>query len=231
MHIPLVFVHGIRLSGVCWTEQRSFFSARAVATPDLPGHGTRRGERFTLDAAVDVVERTIDDVGGRAVVVGHSMGGYVGIATAARHPDKVAGLVAAGCSISPTRLLCLPYRGMRRALSVLPDDGDAVSARLFRRLLPPGVAEPIIAAGIATDSIPDVMTALQVDRPVDSLQHYPGTVLLINGRHDHFRLGERQFVNACPRGSLTVVPHAGHYLPMTRGAVFARLIAEFSDGM
>lgn len=227
MPTPLVFVHGIRLSGACWAEQREHFSDRAVATPDLPGHGTRRGEQFRIDNAADAVERAIDGLGGRAIVVGHSMGGYAAIAAAARRPDKVAGLVAAGCSLTPNAALCAPFRLMHRVLSALPDDGDAVSAAVFRRTFPPGVAEPLIAAGIATRSIPDVMDALQSYRPLEALRRYPGPVRLINGRHDHFRLDERRFEAACSRGDRVVVAHAGHYLPLAHGAAFARHVARF----
>lgn len=226
MNIPLVFVHGIRMSGACWEQQRALLPHDAIATPDLPGHGRRRGEPFRMDSAVDVALQAIDDVGGRAYLIGHSMGGYAAIATAARRPEKVAGLLVAGASITPTKTLCVPFRVMHRALSALPDDGDAASARVFRRLFPADVAEPLVDAGIATASIPSVMTVLETYRPLDDLRTYPGPVGLVNGRHDHFRAGERRFLAACQHGSLTVVPRAGHYLPMTRGETFARLVTE-----
>lgn len=229
MSIPLVFIHGIRLSGACWDQQRELLPSREIAAPDLPGHGSRRDESFRMDAAVDVVERAIDDLGGRAILIGHSLGGYVATATAAHRPGAVAGLLLAGNSVRPTSTLCFPYRVMHRALTALPDDGDAVSAGLFRRLFPPAVAEPLIAAGIATDVIPDVMTELETYRPLSDVRSYGGPVGLVNGRHDHFRLEEQRFLAACPGGSLTVVPRAGHYLPMTHGETFARVAARFCD--
>ena len=53
-----------------WRDQlaalrRAGVDALAV---DLPGHGARRGEAFTLDGAVEAVAAGIDDVGGRALV-------------------------------------------------------------------------------------------------------------------------------------------------------------------
>jgi pimeloyl-ACP methyl ester carboxylesterase len=47
---------------------------------------------YDMDAACEVVADCITELGGRALVVGLSLGGYVGIATAARHPALVAGL-------------------------------------------------------------------------------------------------------------------------------------------
>ncbi|MFD0901722.1 alpha/beta fold hydrolase, partial [Actinomadura sediminis] len=81
-----------------------------VAAPGLPGHGRRRGERFTMDGAVDAVAETIDALGGRALVAGLSLGGFVGIAAAARHPGRVAGLVAMGCTTRPAGFGRAVYR-------------------------------------------------------------------------------------------------------------------------
>ncbi|ATY16878.1 alpha/beta hydrolase [Amycolatopsis sp. AA4] len=219
--LPVVFVHGIRLSGACWQQQKRLARGR-IATPDLPGHGTRRGERFTLDGAVDAVADAIDEVGGRAVLVGHSLGGYVSIATAARHPERVVSLVGAGCSLVPSPILRGGFRFASRGLAAAADDG----AWLLRRVLPAEVAEPTIAAGIASEVIPDVLAA-GMD-PLADLARYPGRVLLLNGRHDHFRLGERRFLAACQDGALQIVPGAGHYLPLTHGEICARAAALVS---
>lgn len=97
MTLPIVLLHGIRLSRTMWqpVQDRLHHPAHAI---DLPGHGTRRGERFTLDAATQAVADAIDAAGGQALVAGLSMGGYVAIATAERFPERVAGLVAIGCT-------------------------------------------------------------------------------------------------------------------------------------
>ncbi|MEV1206501.1 alpha/beta fold hydrolase, partial [Microbispora rosea] len=109
MSMPVVFVHGIRLSGTMWSPVRALLRAPSAA-PDLPGHGRRRGLPYGTEAACDVVAETIAGLGGRALVVGLSLGGYVGIATAARHPDLVAGLVAMGCTARPDRPRAHAYR-------------------------------------------------------------------------------------------------------------------------
>ena len=70
---------------------------------DLPAHGSRASETFTLDSAVESLATTIRDeaADGRAVVVGLSLGGYVGMALAAREPDLVRGLVLSGATAEP----------------------------------------------------------------------------------------------------------------------------------
>lgn len=226
MTLPIVFVHGIRVSGAMWAPHRNLLAPAPIRTPDLPGHGVRRGEPFTLAAAVRTVVDAIDEVGGRALVVGHSLGGYAGIATAARHPHMVAGLVASGTTLVPGRLLTSAFSLAHKALSRMRDGGEAVSRAQFRGLLPPAVAEPVLAAGIATEVIPQVVAAAARFDPLTDLGSYPGPVWLVNGAHDHFRTNERRFVRVCWDGRLIVVPRAGHYLPMVRAAEFSRIVRD-----
>ncbi|GAB3301864.1 alpha/beta fold hydrolase [Epidermidibacterium keratini] len=223
---PIVLVHGIRLSSACWVQVREHLPGREVIAVDLPGHGSRRGERFTIDGAVEVVSTAIDSAGRPAVLVGHSMGGYAAIATAARDPQLVAQLVGAGCTLVPGALLRGAFSTASTLLSRLPDRGEQVSARVLRRTLPRQVADEVIEAGVATEAVPDVMSAAARFDPLAELAAYPGPVRLINGAHDHFRLQERRFLRACQQGSLRVVPGAGHYLPLTHPARFAALLGE-----
>ena len=52
----IVFLHGTRLTRAAWTAQLEVLGGefRAIAV-DLPGHGSRAAEPFTLDGATDVV--------------------------------------------------------------------------------------------------------------------------------------------------------------------------------
>lgn len=225
--VPIVLIHGVRLSGTSWAVFIDQLGAeRSVRAVNLPGHGARRGERFTLATAVDAVLDAIDELGGRAIVVGHSLGGYVGIAAAARAPERVAGLVVAGSSCAPNRVLATPFRVMHRVLSRQPDGGEEASGRLFERVLPASVAAAVVRGGIATEAIPDVVQALSEFDVLTALGSYPGPVWLINGGHDHFRVHERRFLAACAQGRLLVIPRAGHYLPLAQPATFARLVRD-----
>ncbi|UGT44250.1 alpha/beta hydrolase [Nocardia yamanashiensis] len=227
--IPVVLVHGIRLSGTCWPAVAERLTVeRQVATVDLPGHGSRRGERFTLDAAITAIHDGLDSVGGRAVLVGHSLGGFTSAAAAATDPTRVAGLIVAGASCPPNRMLAMPFKAMHTALSTRPDGGDRISRRVFEKVLPLRVANDIERGGIATEVIPDVVAALGDFDLAASLRAFPGKVWLINGAHDHFRIGERRTLAACTQGRLLVVPRAGHYLPLAMPAEFSELILDIA---
>ncbi len=219
--VPVVFVHGIRLSSAAWTDQVEHVESAAAI--DLPGHGRRRGERFTLSLAVQAVVDAIDE---RALVVGHSLGGYVAIAAAARHPERVAGLVVAGSTYVPGRTLETPFRLAHRLFRRFPDQGERISQWQFRSALPRPLANAVISAGVATEVIPDVAAAFADFDVLGELSRYPGPTWLINGSRDHFRRHERRFLAACADGRLLTVGRAGHYLPMTRGPEFSRLVSD-----
>ena len=56
MQATVILVHGAVLNGGMWAPIAADLSRdHDVLTPDLPGHGTRVGEKFTLAAAVATV--------------------------------------------------------------------------------------------------------------------------------------------------------------------------------
>jgi pimeloyl-ACP methyl ester carboxylesterase len=93
----LVFVHGGGAQAHWWTHVAARFAddLRVLAI-DLSGHGdSGHREVYALDTWTDEVVAVAEAGGidGPAVVIGHSMGGFVSIATAARHPDACAGVI------------------------------------------------------------------------------------------------------------------------------------------
>jgi pimeloyl-ACP methyl ester carboxylesterase len=222
--IPTVFVHGIRVSGSMWGPVAALVDGR-TATPDLPGHGKRRTERFTTHSAVEAILAAIDDVGGRAVLVGHSLGGFLAIATASRHPDRVAALVAGGCTVRPRGAFLSAYRFMARLAASSPAVADQLSVRGFRRTLPGPIAEAMIAGGVRCAVMPEAVAAVSALDPIADLRRYPGPVLLVNGARDPFRADERRFLAATPNARLVLVPRRGHISIMAETTMLAGLVS------
>ncbi len=147
----IVFVHGTRLTGSMWVASRPPSPARTGRSRwTCPAHGRAGRPPFTLEGAADDVAAAIRDAaaGGRAVVVGLSLGGYVAMDAGRARPGARARARPVGSD----------RRAGRPAVRAVPrarlGDGrldgprlEALNAWFFRSRYPPAIAEPIIAGG------------------------------------------------------------------------------------
>ncbi|TFC85581.1 alpha/beta fold hydrolase [Cryobacterium sp. TMT4-31] len=216
--VPVVLVHGIRTSASMWRHQLEWLAAAGhpVVAVDLPGHGSRLGEPFTLDGALGAIDGAVDAVEGPVLLVGLSLGGYYAIAYAARNPDRVLGLVAAGSSFEPGGPGLAAYRWLARIIHRFPDRGLWLHTFLVRRMLPPAGVRDVLAGGVGLDVMDAGLAATGRLSPLADLRAFPGPVWLVNGAYDHFRLHQRRFLAAAQRGTLVTVPGAGHLVSLHR---------------
>ncbi|QLH78016.1 alpha/beta hydrolase [Halosimplex rubrum] len=97
---PVVFVHGAVVDHSQWDPQLTALSDEYTTVGyDVRGHGrtggSRRG-RYSVDLFADDLDALLDALEiDRAVLCGLSTGGCIAQVYAARHPDRVAGLVLA----------------------------------------------------------------------------------------------------------------------------------------
>jgi len=92
----VVLVHGITASHRAWPAVVAALPGRRVIAPDLRGRGRSNGlpGPYGMAAHADDVAAVVRELaGGPAVVVGHSMGGFVSLVLTHRHPGLVARLV------------------------------------------------------------------------------------------------------------------------------------------
>ena len=230
--VPVVLVHGSRTSATMWRRQLEALERAgvpAVAT-DLPGHGTRRGEPFTLDGAVDAVRDAVEAVGGRALVAGLSLGGYVAIEHRARHPEQSAGLVAAACCTVSSSSLRPAWLSLARWIERWPDQGARLNGTFARLALDAEGARDLGAGGYALTAMSEVLRELGPTDTLGALASASSPVWFVNGRYDHFRAQERAFVTAARAGGapahLVVVPHARHLVSLDAPVAFTRALLE-----
>ncbi len=142
MAVQVVLVHGIRTSATMWRAQVAHLRQRGtpVTAVDLPGHGTRRDEAFTLDGAFVTIDDAVQDAAtrGPVLLVGHSMGGLLSIEYVGAAPrPPVAGFVAASCTSLPRGIGLAAYRFFTRRFDSLPDRGLGLTNRVLDRTLLP----------------------------------------------------------------------------------------------
>jgi pimeloyl-ACP methyl ester carboxylesterase len=231
-----VFLHGTVLSGAAWTAQvATLGDAFHCLSPDLPGHGTAAGSAFDLDRAAEGVAGLIagEAHGGRAILVGLSLGGYVAMALAARWPDRVAGLAIAGATADPVGVQSLGFRALATAFEVVPEPIlGAVYRRFFELRFRPEIVRPIVAAGFGFGGGAVALRSILGRRFTPLLAAYPGPSLLINGEYDlFFRPSERAFAAAAADPRRVLIRGATHLSNLDQPGRFSAAIRRFAGGL
>jgi pimeloyl-ACP methyl ester carboxylesterase len=232
----IVFLHGTRLTAGMWSAQQAALSDRyRTVALDLPGHGTRRDEPFSLERAIDAVSATIrdDTADGRAILVGLSLGGYVAMAVAAREPDRVRGLVVSGATIEPVGRAARPFRFFADVLDRVEGDRfHRLNAWSFRVRYPAALADPIIAGGFWAHGGAAALRAIADESFIGRLAAYPGPTLLLNGDRDlPFRTGARRFAAGAHDARRVRLAGAAHLANLDRPAAFSEAIRRFAESL
>lgn len=225
MAVSVVLVHGIRTSATMWRSQVAYLTARGtpVTAVDLPAHGTRRAEPFSLSEAFDTIDHAVRAAAaeGPVVLVGHSMGGLLCIEYAgAPEPPPVAAFVAASCTAIPRGLGLAAYRMLARGFDALPDRGMALTRYVLSRTLPEETRADFGAGGYAFDAQDAALRSLSVLDLLTALGRIEVPLWFVNGQFDQLRVNERLFQRIAPHAELIVVPRTSHLVSAMRPRVF-----------
>jgi pimeloyl-ACP methyl ester carboxylesterase len=227
----IIFLHGTRLTGSQWAIQVDALGEEyRCLTPDLPGHGLAADRPFTLAEAAEAVARSIElEAGGRAVLVGLSLGGYVAMDVAARWPERVTGLVLAGATTEPVGPRALAFKALAWIFEALDETWlRRINVWFFRWRYRPAIADRIIAGGFFFRGGAVAVRSLVGERFRPRLARYPGPILILNGEFDLlFRLSQRSFVDAADDARAAVIRRATHLTNIDRPEVFTAAVRRF----
>ncbi len=92
--MPLVLLHGFCEDSRMWEDWLVGFEAYHILRIDLPGFGRSESiPDLSIEKMAEVVLAVLDQHKiKKCILLGHSMGGYVGLAVARRFPDRLAAL-------------------------------------------------------------------------------------------------------------------------------------------
>lgn len=229
MVVQVVLVHGIRTSATMWRSQVAYLERRGnpVVAVDLPGHGSRMSEEFTLESALATIDDVVTDAASRGPVllVGHSMGGllcieYVG----AEHPPPVAAFIAASCTAIPRGVGLAAYRMLARGFDSLPDRGMWLTNRMLDRILPAETRADFGAGGYALDAQDVALRSLSVLDLLTAVERIEVPLWFVNGQYDQLRVNERLFSRLAPHAELIVVPRTTHHVTVMRPDAFNAIL-------
>jgi 3-oxoadipate enol-lactonase len=244
----VVLLHGFPLDRTIWGAQLTTLGARyRVIAPDLRGHGETAAPEgiYPIDAMADDVLELLDalQLAEPVVLGGLSMGGYVALSLAVRHPERWRGLMLVNTRSGA-------------------DAPEAARAReeLARQVEAAGTAEPAVASMLPklfcestrtrrADAIARVREqmsrtparavagalrgmAQRPDRTGDLARIAVPTLVLAGAEDQLIPLDEsRRMAEAIPRAQLVVLPEAGHLAPLENPAASNAAMLKFLDAL
>ncbi|NHN49908.1 alpha/beta fold hydrolase [Halostella sp. JP-L12] len=247
---PVVFAHGAVLDHSQWRPQVDALSDDYTAIAyDVRGHGRTGGsarEAYSVDLFADDLAALVDALDlDRFVLCGLSTGGCIAQAYAARHSDRLAGLVLADtfapelldrrewlqrvvmlrAAIPPVRLV--GYERVEKAMVWLQEriSGRGVSGDY-------GEIERLRAEGpkMETDEFAKVIRAVAAFHETEvDLSAVAVPTLVLRGEHEapFLRRHAEKLRDEIPDAVLRTVPDAGHASNLDNPEFFTRTVRTF----
>ncbi|MEL7627261.1 MAG: alpha/beta hydrolase [Anaerolineaceae bacterium] len=233
---PVVLLHGLALNGSIWNEvvKRYRIQARFIV-PDLRGHGETETGQATgdLDQFADDIFALVNFLQlERFTLVGHSMGGYIALAFASKHPEMLDALIMVtsnASSDSPekqeTRLkeVRLAEESGMALIAMNMAEKLTKSDEIRQRILP--ILEKTPPEGFA-----NVQRAIASrSSRFDLLHQLDVPLLAIAGSEDQMMKIESSYdmVSAARHGRAVVLPGVGHMpmleVPLALGALIVSM--------
>ncbi len=239
---PLLLIHSFPFDHEMWRPQiETFVKVRRIVAPDLMGFGASdvvAGQ--SVDQHADDLVALLDHLRlPKAVVCGLSMGGYVALAFARRHPSRVAALI-----LADTRAVADDERTvadrLRLAEKVREVGVGSLAEEMPARLLSPS-AEPGMFVElreiIERQPAEGVASALEMmaDRPdaTPDLEKIDAPTLVLVGMKDLVTpLRESEaMAERIPDSKLVEVPRAGHLANFEEPGAFNALLRSFLEAV
>jgi 3-oxoadipate enol-lactonase len=237
----IVLVHGFPMDHRIWLEQLAGLgkSFRVIAV-DLKGFGkSRSNEAFTIDSMADDLVQFMDQIQATpCVLAGLSMGGYIALSVAARHPQALRGLVIVSSKAEADTQQ--GREGRQKTAELAQKSG---SKPVGEQMLPKVLSEQTmksnpqlvsalrqIMESCPPNTIANASFAMRdrADRTAD-LPSLIMPVLVILGENDGLipLSAGQQLAGACKQGQFVAIPKAGHMAPMESPEAVNAVIAGF----
>jgi 3-oxoadipate enol-lactonase len=237
----LLFLHGIGGGRAAWDRQLPYFAARGYRARawDQPGYGgVPVAEPYDLEQIALAARRAIGDE--PAVLVGHSMGGFVAQETYARHPEAVRALVLCFTSAAfggAGSDFARPFIAAR----IAPLDEGKTMAQIAARLMPAmrgtrsddaGLARAErIMAGIPPETYRKAVRLLTTFDCRAQLPSIRVPTLLVAGSDDRVAPAEimERMAQKIPGAEYVRLEGCGHLGPMDQPDAFNETLAGFLE--
>jgi pimeloyl-ACP methyl ester carboxylesterase len=219
---PLVLIHGYPLDHSIWTETAKLLENDFdLIQPDLRGFGesTTMDQQYGMNEIADDLAALLDLFGvDKALLAGHSMGGYVVLAFAKKFPERVLGLALVSSQIAADA----PERkeGRYKTAADVEDKGVGIVAQAMTDKLSASqsvrdVVRPLIERQSKGGVVGALKAMAEREDMTALMPSFKFPVVLLHGDADELIPVDRarEVKAVLPSAQLVVLPAAGH-LPM-----------------
>jgi pimeloyl-ACP methyl ester carboxylesterase len=231
---PLVFVHGYTSSHHDWDETlprlpdryRAYaFDLRGAGTSDQPGHG------YTIAQYAEDIHLATRALGlERFALIGHAMGGAIGMELAVRHPEQLRSLVLV--APAPADGFTRVNAETRARMKELRRDAErfkTMTRKLLVRQLPDAVLDQRYADNLAWqddayDQAWESLVSLALGDLVAAIQ---APTLMVVGDRDSLRADNLYDAARIPNCALQVFYRVGHNVMFEVPGEFVALLDDF----
>ena len=242
---PVLLLHSMGAHGHWWDWTAPLMAgSRHLVALDFRGHGDSARPEPPAYAFADHVadaRAALDALGWAApLVIGHSLGGYIGASLAATHPDRVGRLVIADMLTFWTEEMAA--RGREQAARPPQRLGSAAEVAARFRLTPPETAAPAewlahLGEAGAVERSPGAWE-VAFDRrallhpPIDPWPALPAVrcpTLVVRGEHSPLmdRAQMLRVATTVARGQFAEIPGAYHHLVLDDPPAFAAMVERW----
>lgn len=223
--LPVILVHGFAEDGTTWDNQAAGLGSFCrLLIPDLPGSGRSPllPGNCSIDGLADIINRLLDHLRiEKCIMIGHSMGGYITLAFAEKHPQRLIAFGLFHSTAYPDTEDKIAAR--RKSIEFIARNGSAAFIRsstpnlfsAYTREHRPELVEAAINkwSGFSPDALVGYYEAM-IARPDRTavLRQFHGPILFIIGEDDtvvplNLALGQCHLPAI---SHLHLVSHTGH---------------------
>ena len=230
----VVFLHARPLSSRMWAPQLEHLGDDFYClAPDLPGHGKSQAEPFTLDGAARRVAELIHAKapGGKATVVGLSLGGAVALTLLRTAPEVVERALVSGAPAKPGRLigaLSLAAAGLTRLVRV-----EHQGAALLNELAVPEQYRDLVMDDLIQGTSPAYLrTMLRAMMELELPKTVDCPLLVAVGEKETIPAREtaKKLLGLYPSAQGIVLPGLHHLWSLENAALFSDTVRAWANG-
>jgi 3-oxoadipate enol-lactonase len=237
----LLFLHGVGGGHAAWERQLPYFAARGYRALawDQPGYGDAPAvDPYDLEQVAAALARLLDDE--PAVLVGHSMGGFIAQEAYARFPALVKALVLC-CTSASFGGAGSDFARQFIAARIAPLDEGKSMAEVAARVIPPMRSTRSLPEGLAhaeriMAGVPPqtYRKAVRLLTTFDRRAQLPGIrvpTLLVAGSDDRVAPAAvmERMAQKIPGAEYVLLEGCGHLGPMDQPDPFNEALAGFLE--